>query len=74
MNVETLDSKSAKGITKIMNPEFRRQVQVAEELQEKNDLTMLTAKADRLHDRRLQAKRCSEESYNHSAEDNLMAL
>ena len=38
----TLDVKCTKGLVKTMTPEFKRQIQLAEEIQEKKNLPMLT--------------------------------
>ena len=44
VNFETLDSRIADGFLNIMNSKFVREVQVTRELQEENNLSMLTAR------------------------------
>ena len=44
MSVDTLDSPIANGLVKVMNPEFKRRVQVAEELQGRQHFPMMTGR------------------------------
>ena len=44
MSFATLDFKIAKGLVKIMNPKFKRKIQLAEEIPEKKNLPMWTGR------------------------------